>query len=33
MSILEGGRIAFDATGATSAEVRRLLLEIREIAK
>jgi heme exporter protein A len=33
MSILEGGRIAFDATGATAKEVRRLLLEIREIAK
>jgi len=33
ISILEGGRIAFDATGATASEVRRLLLEIREIAK
>lgn len=33
MSILEGGRIVFDATGATAVEVRRLLLEIREIAK
>jgi heme exporter protein A len=33
ISILEGGRIVFDATGATAPEVRRLLLEIREIAK
>jgi ABC-type multidrug transport system ATPase subunit len=33
ISILEGGRIAFDATGATVSEVKRLLLEIREIAR
>jgi heme exporter protein A len=33
ISILEGGRIAFDATGATAAEVKRLLLQIREIAQ
>ncbi len=33
ISILEEGRIAFDATGATASEVRRLLLEIREIAR
>ena len=33
ISILEGGRIVFDATGATASEVKRLLLEIREIAK
>jgi heme exporter protein A len=33
VSILEGGRIAFDATGATPAEVKRILLEIREIAQ
>ena len=31
ISILEGGRIAFDATGATAEEVKRLLLQIREI--
>jgi heme ABC exporter ATP-binding subunit CcmA len=31
ISILEGGRIVFDATGATSSEVKRLLLGIREI--
>ena len=33
ISILEGGRIAFDATGATVSEVKRLLLDIREIAR
>jgi ABC-type multidrug transport system ATPase subunit len=33
ISILEAGRIVFDATGATAPEVRRLLLEIREIAR
>jgi heme exporter protein A len=33
ISILEAGRIAFDATGATASEVKRLLLEIREIAQ
>jgi heme exporter protein A len=32
ISILEGGRVAFDATGATATEVKRLLLQIREIA-
>jgi heme exporter protein A len=32
VSILEGGRIAFDATGASASEVKRLLLQIREIA-
>ena len=32
ISILEGGRIVFDATGGTASEVKRLLLEIREIA-
>ncbi len=32
ISILEGGRVAFDATGATAPEVKRLLLQIREIA-
>lgn len=31
--ILEAGRIAFDATGGSASEVRRILLEIREIAK
>ena len=31
--IMEGGRIAFDATGASAAEVRRLLLQIPEIAR
>jgi heme exporter protein A len=31
ISILEGGRVAFDATGATTAEVKRLLLQIREV--
>jgi len=33
ISILEAGRIAFDATGATAPEVKRLLLEVREIAR
>jgi heme exporter protein A len=33
ISILDAGRIVFDATGATAPEVRRLLLEIREIAR
>ncbi len=31
--IMEGGRIAFDATGGTASEVRRVLLEIGEIAR
>lgn len=31
--IMEAGRITFDATGASAAEVRKLLVEIREIAK
>jgi heme exporter protein A len=31
--IMEGGRIAFDATGGTASEVRRVLLEIREIVR
>jgi ABC-type multidrug transport system ATPase subunit len=31
ITILEGGRIVFDATGATSSEVKRLLVDIREI--
>jgi heme exporter protein A len=31
ISILEGGRIRFDATGATSSEVKRLLLGIQEM--
>lgn len=29
--VMEAGRIAFDATGGTASEVRRVLLEIREI--
>ncbi len=33
ISILEAGRIAFDATGASATEVKRILLEIREIAR
>ncbi len=32
VSILEAGRIAFDATGASASEVKRILLQIREIA-
>lgn len=31
--IMEAGRLAFDATGASSQEVRRVLMDIREIAK
>jgi heme exporter protein A len=31
--VMEGGRIAFDATGGTAIEVRRVLIEIREIAR
>ncbi len=33
VSILEGGSIAFDATGASASEVKRILLQIREIAE
>jgi heme exporter protein A len=33
ISILEAGRIAFDATGASASEVRRILLEIGEIVR
>ncbi len=30
MLVMEAGRIAFDATGGTTKEVRRVLLEVRE---
>ena len=33
ISVMEAGRIAFDATGASTAEVRRILLEIGEIVR
>jgi ABC-type multidrug transport system ATPase subunit len=33
MLVMEAGRITFDATGGTADEVRRVLLEIREISR
>lgn len=33
ITILEGGRVAMDATGAAASEVKRILLEIRERAR
>lgn len=33
MLVMEAGRIAFDATGGTAEEVRRVLLEVREITR
>jgi heme exporter protein A len=33
ITILEGGRVAMDATGAAASEVRRILLELRERAR
>jgi heme exporter protein A len=33
ISVMEAGRIAFDATGASAREVRRILLEIGEIVR
>jgi heme exporter protein A len=33
ISVMEAGRIAFDATGASTAEVRRILLQIGEIVR